>query len=73
MIKVYKTEWYLNGKLITSSESGREFYSREKAVIDVKCRKPEWIIHRKMSYQKCEWIVNFNNPRRHSSHESCPY
>ena len=27
MIKVYKAEWYLNGKLITNSESGREFYS----------------------------------------------
>ena len=41
MIKVYKAEWYLNGKLITNSESGREFYSREKAVIDAKCRKPD--------------------------------
>ena len=41
MIKVYKAEWYLNDKIITNSESGREFYSREKAVIDAKCRKPE--------------------------------
>ena len=41
MIKVYKAEWYLNDKIITNSESGREFYSREKAVIDAECRKPE--------------------------------
>ena len=26
MIKVYKAEWYLNGKLITNAESGREFF-----------------------------------------------
>ena len=30
MIKVYKAEWYVNGKLITNAESGREFFSREK-------------------------------------------
>ena len=41
MIKVYKAEWYLNGKLITNTESGREFFSREKAVEDAECRKPE--------------------------------
>ena len=41
MLKVYKAEWYLNGKLITNSESGREFLSREKAVEDAECRKPE--------------------------------
>ena len=41
MIKVYKAEWYLNGKLITNSESGCEFYSSEKAVIDAECRKPD--------------------------------
>ena len=41
MIKVYKAEWYLNGKLITNAESGREFFSREKAVNDAECRKPE--------------------------------
>ena len=41
MIKVYKAKWYLNGKLITNSESGREFYSCEKAVIDAECRKPD--------------------------------
>ena len=41
MIKVYKAEWYLNGKLITNTESGREFFSREKAVNDAECRKPE--------------------------------
>ena len=41
MIKVYKAEWYVNGKLITNTESGREFYSREKAVNDAECRKPE--------------------------------
>ena len=39
MIKVYKAEWYLNGKLITNTESGREFFSREKAVNDAECRK----------------------------------
>ena len=41
MIKVYKAEWYVNGKLIMNTESGREFYSREKAVNDAECRKPE--------------------------------
>ena len=41
MIKVYKAEWYLNGKLITNTESGREFFSREKVVNDAECRKPE--------------------------------
>ena len=32
MIKVYKAKWYLNGKLITNAESGREFFSHEKAI-----------------------------------------
>ena len=41
MIKVYKAEWYVNGKLIMNTESGREFYSREKAINDAECRKPE--------------------------------
>ena len=41
MIKVYKAEWYINGKLITNTESGHEFYSHEKAVNDAECRKPE--------------------------------
>ena len=41
MIKVYKAEWYLNGKLITNAESGREFFSREKAIENAECRKPE--------------------------------
>ena len=41
MIKVYKAEWYLNRKLITNDESGREFFSREKAVENPECRKPE--------------------------------
>lgn len=41
MMKVYKAEWYLNGKKITNSESDREFYSREQAESDAFCRKPE--------------------------------
>ena len=41
MIKVYKAEGYLNGKLITNSESGLEFFSRKKAVADADCTKPE--------------------------------
>ena len=41
MIKVYKAQWYVNGKLITNSESGREFFSREKAIQYAECRKPE--------------------------------
>ena len=41
MVKVYKAEWYVNGKLIMNTESGHEFYSREKAVNDAECRKPE--------------------------------
>ena len=41
MIKGYKAEWYVDGKLITNTESGHEFYSREKAINDAECRKPE--------------------------------
>ena len=41
MIKVYKAKWYLNGKLITNAESGREFFSHEKAIENAECRKPE--------------------------------
>ena len=42
MIKVYKAEWYLNGKLIMNTESGCEFFSCEKAIVnDAECRKPE--------------------------------
>ena len=41
MVKVYKADWFLNGKLITNSESSREFFSREKAENDALCRKPE--------------------------------
>ena len=41
MIKVYKAEWYLNGKLITNTESGHEFFSHEKVVNDAECRKPK--------------------------------
>ena len=41
MIKVYKAEWYVNGKLIMNTEPGHEFYSREKAINDAECRKPE--------------------------------
>ena len=28
VVKVYKAEWCLNGKMITNPESGREFFSR---------------------------------------------
>ena len=41
LVKVFKAEWFVNGKMITNSESGREFYSREKAVKDAECRKPQ--------------------------------
>ena len=41
LVKVYKAEWYVNGSKITNSESHREFFSREKAVHDAECRKPE--------------------------------
>jgi len=40
-VKVYKAEWYVHGKMITNTESGCEFYSREKAENDALCRKPE--------------------------------
>ena len=30
IVRVYKAEWYLNGKMITNSESGREFFFMEK-------------------------------------------
>ena len=41
MIKVYKAEWYVSGKLIMNTETGHEFYSHEKAINDAECRKPE--------------------------------
>ena len=40
IVKVYKAEWYLNDKMITNSESGREFFSRQKAEENALCRKP---------------------------------
>ena len=40
IVKVYKAEWYLNGKMIHTSECGREFFSRGKAEEDAFCRKP---------------------------------
>ena len=40
IVKVYKAEWFLNGKLITNSKSGREFFSRQKAEDNAMCRKP---------------------------------
>ena len=40
VVKVFKAEWYLGSSRKTSPESGREFFSREKAEQDVYCRKP---------------------------------
>ena len=40
VVKVYKAEWYLNGKMITNPDSGLEFFSREKAENYAMCRKP---------------------------------
>ena len=40
IVKVYKAEWYLNGKMIVTPECGREFFSRGKAEQDAYCRKP---------------------------------
>ena len=40
IVKVYKAEWYLNGKVITNTTSGREFFSQEKAEQYAMCRKP---------------------------------
>ena len=40
IVKVYKAEWYLNGKMITNPDSGREFFSRSKAEQYALCRKP---------------------------------
>ena len=40
IVKVYKAEWYLNDKMITNSESGHEFFSRQKAEENALCRKP---------------------------------
>ena len=40
VVKVYKAAWYLNGKMITNPDSGREFFSREKAEHDAYCKKP---------------------------------
>ena len=40
IIKVYKGEWYLKGKMITTSKSPHEFFSREKAEQNAMCRKP---------------------------------
>ena len=40
IVQVYKAEWYLNGKMITNPDSGREFFSRSKAEQYALCRKP---------------------------------
>ena len=40
IVKVYKADWFLNGKVITNSTSGREFFSHEKAEQYAMCRKP---------------------------------
>ena len=40
IVRVYKAEWFLNNKLITHCESGREFFSRKKAEDNAMCRKP---------------------------------
>ena len=40
IVKVYKAEWYLNGKMIVTPECGHEFFSRGKAEQDAYCRKP---------------------------------
>ena len=55
MIKVYKAEWYLNGKLITNAESGHEFFhvKRQLKMLNAEHLKQVLIIHRKMCYQKC--------------------
>ena len=40
IVKVYKAEWYLKGKMITTSKSPHEFFSWEKAEQNAMCRKP---------------------------------
>ena len=40
IVKVYKADWFLNGKVITNSTSGREFFSHKKAEQYAMCRKP---------------------------------
>ena len=76
MIKVYKAEWYVNGKLITNSESGREFFSREKAVEYAECRKPEPGVDYPqkdvLPEMRVDWELSTTS-RGHSSYESCPY
>ena len=39
IVKVYKAQWYLNGKMIITQECGHEFFSRGKAEQDAYCRK----------------------------------
>ena len=51
MIQVYKAEWYLNGKLITNSESGH--VKRPLKMLKAENLNQVLIIHRKMCYQKC--------------------
>ena len=55
MIKVYKAEWYVNGKLITNAESGRVFFhvKRPLKMLNVENLNQVLIIHRKMCYRKC--------------------
>ena len=55
MIKVYKAEWYLNGKLITNSESGHEFFhvKRLLKMLKVENLNQVLIINRKMCYREC--------------------
>ena len=55
MIKVYKAEWYLNGKLITNTESGRDFFHVKRRSMMLNAENPNQvlIILKKMCYQKC--------------------
>ena len=40
IVRVYKAEWFLNNKLITNCQSGREFFLRKKVEDNAMCRKP---------------------------------
>ena len=76
IIKVYKAEWYVSGKLITNTERGHEFYSHEKAINDAECRKPKPGIDYPQKDVSPKMHVDcklYHPPKGHLSYESCPY
>ena len=64
IVKVYKAEWYLNGKMIVTPECGHEFFPGEKLnkMHTAENRFQGLITLRKMCIQNYVWIVKYDLP-----------